>query len=41
AERVPGALLAATGVDEAEVARLREELWQLAGRAQEAANRAR
>ncbi|MER5373674.1 MarR family transcriptional regulator [Streptomyces sp. NPDC002553] len=41
AERVPGALLAATGVDEAEVARLREELWQLAGRAQEAADRAR
>ncbi|MFJ1732208.1 MarR family winged helix-turn-helix transcriptional regulator [Streptomyces sp. NPDC088254] len=41
AERVPGALLAATGVDEAEVARLREELWQLAGRAQEAAERAR
>ncbi|WP_130442654.1 MarR family winged helix-turn-helix transcriptional regulator [Streptomyces sp. BK239] len=41
AERVPGALLAATGVEEAEVARLREELWQLAGRAQEAAERAR
>ncbi|MFJ9740454.1 MarR family winged helix-turn-helix transcriptional regulator [Streptomyces sp. NPDC101166] len=41
AERVPGALLAATGVDEAGVTRLREELWQLARRAQEAAERAR
>ncbi|MFJ8947319.1 MarR family winged helix-turn-helix transcriptional regulator [Streptomyces sp. NPDC102395] len=41
AERVPAALLAATGVDGTEVARLRKELWQLAGRAQEAAERAR
>ncbi|MEU0676245.1 MarR family transcriptional regulator [Streptomyces sp. NPDC006172] len=41
AERVPDALLAATGVDEADVTRLREELWQLAERAQEAAERAR
>ncbi|MFF3845634.1 MarR family winged helix-turn-helix transcriptional regulator [Streptomyces sp. NPDC002328] len=41
AERVPGALLAATGVDAAEVARLREELWQLTERAQGAAERAR
>ena len=30
AARVPGALLAATGLDTAEVASLREELWRLA-----------
>ncbi|MBO4257687.1 MarR family winged helix-turn-helix transcriptional regulator [Streptomyces griseorubiginosus] len=30
AARVPGALLTATGLDTAGVARLREELWQLA-----------
>jgi MarR family transcriptional regulator, organic hydroperoxide resistance regulator len=33
AARVPGALLTATGLDPAEVARLREELWRLAERA--------
>ena len=36
---VPGALLAATGLDAPEVARLREELWRLAARAEAAANR--
>ncbi|MFB8247622.1 MarR family winged helix-turn-helix transcriptional regulator [Streptomyces sp. NPDC001046] len=40
AGRVPGALLAATGLGEAEVVRLREELWRLAGRAESAADRA-
>ncbi|MFE0386640.1 MarR family winged helix-turn-helix transcriptional regulator [Streptomyces bungoensis] len=39
AARVPGALLAATGLDEPQVARLREELWQLARRADGAARR--
>jgi DNA-binding MarR family transcriptional regulator len=39
AARVPGALLSATGLGSAEVARLREELWQLAERAHEAAER--
>ncbi|MFF9277663.1 MarR family winged helix-turn-helix transcriptional regulator [Streptomyces griseosporeus] len=33
AARVPGALLAATGLEAQEVARLREELWRLAERA--------
>ncbi|MFF4017988.1 MarR family winged helix-turn-helix transcriptional regulator [Streptomyces sp. NPDC001843] len=33
AARVPGALLTTTGLDPAEVARLREELWRLAERA--------
>ncbi|MFI2759998.1 MarR family winged helix-turn-helix transcriptional regulator [Streptomyces echinatus] len=41
AARVPGALLDATALDGAEVARLREELWQLARRAGSAARRAR
>ncbi|GGX26227.1 MarR family winged helix-turn-helix transcriptional regulator [Streptomyces lomondensis] len=41
ARRVPGALLTATGLDEAEAARLREELWRLARRAESAADRAR
>jgi DNA-binding MarR family transcriptional regulator len=41
AGRVPGALLTATGLGEAEVARLREELWRLAERAGSAADRAR
>ncbi|MGW0814158.1 MarR family winged helix-turn-helix transcriptional regulator [Streptomyces viridiviolaceus] len=41
AARVPGALLSATGLDEGEVARLREELWRLAQRAGAAADRAR
>ncbi|MFI8189816.1 MarR family winged helix-turn-helix transcriptional regulator [Streptomyces sp. NPDC085946] len=41
AARLPGALLAATGLGEPEVARLREELWRLAGRAQAAADRDR
>ncbi|MFJ8083677.1 MarR family winged helix-turn-helix transcriptional regulator [Streptomyces sp. NPDC096205] len=41
AARVPGALLAATGLGGAEVARLREELRALAERADEAATRAR
>ncbi|MEV2213797.1 MarR family transcriptional regulator [Streptomyces sp. NPDC050997] len=41
AARVPGALLAATGLDGAEVARLRAELWALAERAEAAADRAR
>ncbi|MFE9442371.1 MarR family winged helix-turn-helix transcriptional regulator [Streptomyces sp. NPDC006602] len=40
AARVPGALLAATELDGAEVARLREELWRLADRAEAAAERA-
>lgn len=39
AARVPGALLAATELDGPEVARLREELWRLAHRAQTAAER--
>jgi DNA-binding MarR family transcriptional regulator len=37
AARVPGALLSATGLDAEEVARLREELWRLAERADGAA----
>jgi DNA-binding MarR family transcriptional regulator len=41
AARVPGALLAATELDGAGVTRLREELWQLAERAEAAAERAR
>ncbi|CAL9480170.1 MULTISPECIES: MarR family winged helix-turn-helix transcriptional regulator [Streptomyces] len=41
AARVPGALLAATGLDTAEVARLRAELGVLAQRAGAAADRAR
>ncbi|MEV5351964.1 MarR family transcriptional regulator [Streptomyces sp. NPDC093516] len=41
AARVPGALLAATGLDAAQVARLRAELGQLAERADAAADRAR
>ncbi|GCB48572.1 MarR family winged helix-turn-helix transcriptional regulator [Streptomyces sp. NL15-2K] len=40
AARVPGALLAATELEGAEVARLREELWRLAERAGVAAERA-
>ncbi|MEV6959292.1 MarR family transcriptional regulator [Streptomyces sp. NPDC051207] len=40
AARVPGELLAATGLDGGEVARLREELWRLAERAGAAADRA-
>lgn len=41
AAAVPGALLAATELDGAEAARLREELWRLAERAGTAAARAR
>ncbi|WP_189935332.1 MarR family winged helix-turn-helix transcriptional regulator [Streptomyces aurantiogriseus] len=41
AARVPGALLAATELGGAQVARLREELWQLAQRAETAAERSR
>ncbi|MBZ9640669.1 MarR family transcriptional regulator [Streptomyces sp. PSKA30] len=41
AARVPGALLATTGLGAAEIARLREELWQLAQRAGAAAESAR
>ncbi|MFI5795234.1 MarR family winged helix-turn-helix transcriptional regulator [Streptomyces sp. NPDC051677] len=41
AERVPGTLLASTGLMATEVARLRGELWELAERAQSAADRAR
>ncbi|WUB68067.1 MarR family transcriptional regulator [Streptomyces sp. NBC_00582] len=41
ATRVPGALMTATGLEAAEVARLREELWGLAERAHGAASRAR
>ncbi len=41
AARVPGALLAATELSGGEVARLRGELWELAERAQGAADRAR
>ncbi|GAA3979193.1 MarR family transcriptional regulator [Streptomyces sp. NBC_01352] len=41
AARVPGALLTATELEGAEVARLREELWRLADRAEAAAERAR
>ncbi|MDO0914235.1 MarR family transcriptional regulator [Streptomyces sp. DT2A-34] len=41
AARVPGALLAATGLGGPEVERLREELWQLAARAGAAADRNR
>lgn len=37
AARVPGALLTTTGLEAAEVARLREELWRLAERAARAA----
>ncbi|MEG3627219.1 MarR family winged helix-turn-helix transcriptional regulator [Streptomyces poriticola] len=37
AARVPGALLAATGLGGPEIVRLREELWRLADRAEEAA----
>ncbi|MFF1546905.1 MarR family winged helix-turn-helix transcriptional regulator [Streptomyces sp. NPDC058291] len=39
ARRVPGALLASTGLEASEVARLREELWGLAQRAHAAADR--
>ncbi|WP_405871968.1 MULTISPECIES: MarR family winged helix-turn-helix transcriptional regulator [unclassified Streptomyces] len=39
AARVPGALIAATGLEGADVAKLREELWRLAQRAHEAAER--
>ncbi|CAM5684341.1 hypothetical protein SGLAM104S_04435 [Streptomyces glaucescens] len=38
---VPGALLTATGLGAADLARLREELWHLAHRAEEAAARTR
>ncbi|MFE3035989.1 MarR family winged helix-turn-helix transcriptional regulator [Streptomyces canus] len=41
AARVPGALLAATDLDGTEAARLREELWRLAHRADAAADRPR
>jgi MarR family transcriptional regulator, organic hydroperoxide resistance regulator len=41
AARVPGALLAATALDGTEAARLREELWRLAQRADAAAERPR
>ncbi|MFJ4539437.1 MarR family winged helix-turn-helix transcriptional regulator [Streptomyces tibetensis] len=41
AERVPGALLTATGFDGTEAGRLRAELWRLAERAESAADRAR
>ncbi|MFI0513943.1 MarR family winged helix-turn-helix transcriptional regulator [Streptomyces sp. WSLK1-5] len=41
AARVPGALLEATALDGTEAARLREELWRLAQRAEAAAERAR
>ncbi|MFF7950751.1 MarR family winged helix-turn-helix transcriptional regulator [Streptomyces griseorubiginosus] len=41
AAAIPGALLAATELDGAEAARLREELWRLAERAVTAAARAR
>ncbi|MEV6613588.1 MarR family transcriptional regulator [Streptomyces sp. NPDC051051] len=41
AERVPGALLASTGLGAAEAVRLREELWGLAEKAQGSAQRGR
>ncbi|MGP4010896.1 MarR family winged helix-turn-helix transcriptional regulator [Streptomyces sp. 4N124] len=41
AARIPGALLTATQLGGADVTRLREELWQLAQRAQAAAERSR
>lgn len=41
AARVPGALLEATALDGTEAARLREELWRLAQRADAAAERPR
>jgi DNA-binding MarR family transcriptional regulator len=41
AARVPGALLTWTGLAGADVSRLREELWELADRAEAAADRAR
>ncbi|MFB7336409.1 MarR family winged helix-turn-helix transcriptional regulator [Streptomyces adustus] len=41
AARLPGALLTATGLDTAAVLRLREELWELTGRALGAAERLR
>ncbi|GGL09491.1 MarR family winged helix-turn-helix transcriptional regulator [Streptomyces flaveus] len=41
AECVPGALLTATGLGGPEVARLREELWRLAEKAEAAADRTR
>ncbi|SER43288.1 DNA-binding transcriptional regulator, MarR family [Streptomyces sp. yr375] len=41
AERVPGSMLASTGLVAAEASRLREELWGLAERAQDAADLAR
>lgn len=41
AARVPGALLAATELEPPQVERLRAQLWELAGRAQTAAGRAR
>jgi len=40
AARVPGSLLTTTGLDATGVERLREELWQLARRAQSVADRA-
>jgi MarR family transcriptional regulator, organic hydroperoxide resistance regulator len=39
AARVPDALVSATGLEGPEITRLREELWRLATRAQEAAVR--
>ncbi|MFF4564183.1 MarR family winged helix-turn-helix transcriptional regulator [Streptomyces sp. NPDC001435] len=39
AARVPGALLTTTGLGASEVARLREELWRLAERAEHASTR--
>ncbi|WP_030341578.1 MarR family winged helix-turn-helix transcriptional regulator [Streptomyces sp. NRRL S-1022] len=39
AARVPGALLTTTGLGAREIARLREELWRLTERADEAADR--
>ncbi|MGR6970944.1 MarR family winged helix-turn-helix transcriptional regulator [Streptomyces cynarae] len=41
AARVPGALLTATGLGGPEIARLREELWRLAEKAEAAAARSR
>ncbi|MDR6974863.1 DNA-binding MarR family transcriptional regulator [Streptomyces sp. 3330] len=41
AERVPATLLATTGLETAQVTRLREELWELAERARGAADRSR
>jgi DNA-binding MarR family transcriptional regulator len=39
AARVPGALRAATGLEDAEITRLREELWRLTRKAEAAADR--